>query len=441
MKKTLLYITLPFVVLIGATYVLPRPAKANRVSISSYSGESRDSRTSRDSSSSSNPKIQAEIKYYLDRHNVQDEGYEMVVGFIEGKRHHIDINLHVTLRNIGTWKDYSREGTVITVDTLGRTILAVCQADTIVTAIRADEEGTYQGDFSQTGASGHGSYLAANGSYYEGRWEQDKKQGFGLEMLLSDKENPRLRVGEWRKNRFMGERMRYTSERIYGIDIARYQHGKGRRPTPILWDQLRITHVGKNGSHNVRGKADYPVSFVYIKSTEGTSVRNKFYLNDYAQARKHNIRAGAYHFFSTKTSGAAQAKHFIRNTLFREGDLPPVLDVEPSKSQIQQMGGPEAMFRHIRVWLSAVEQWTGVKPVLYVNQMFVNNYLSEQEDLKRDYRVWIARYSEYKPDVRLTYWQLCPDGRVAGIQGDVDINVFNGYQSQFDEFIANETIR
>jgi lysozyme len=438
MKKTLLYITLPFVVLIGATYALPRPAKASRVSIASYS---RDSRTSSVSSESSNPKIQAEIKYYLDRHNVQDEGYEMVIGFIDGKRHHIDINPHVTLRNVGTWKGYSREGTVITLDTLGRTILAICQADTLVTAIRADEKGTYQGDFSQTGASGHGSYLAANGSYYEGRWEQDKKQGFGLEMVLADQDNPRLRVGEWRKNRFMGERMKYTSERIYGIDIARYQHGKGRRPTPILWDQLRITHVGKNGSHNVRGKADYPVSFVYIKSTEGTTVRNKFYVNDYTQARKHGIRAGAYHFFSTKTSGAAQAKHFIRNTLFREGDLPPVLDVEPSKSQIQQMGGPEAMFHHIRVWLNAVEQWTGVKPVLYVNQMFVNNYLSEQEDLKRDYRVWIARYSEYKPDVRLTYWQLCPDGRVAGIQGDVDINVFNGYQSQFDEFVANETIQ
>jgi lysozyme len=372
---------------------------------------------------------------------VQDEGYEEVVGFIEGKRHHIEINPHVTLRNVGTWKDYAREGTAITLDTLGRTILAFCQADTIMTAIRADAKGTYQGDFSQTGASGHGSYLAADGSYFEGHWEQDRRQGFGLEMFLADRENPRLRVGEWRKGRFMGERMRYTSERIYGIDIARYQHGKGRRPKPILWDQLRITHVGKNGSQNVRGKADYPISFVYIKSTEGTSVRNKFYVNDYAQARKHGIRTGAYHFFSTRTSGAAQAKHFIRNTLFREGDLPPVLDVEPSKSQIQQMGGPEALFRHIRVWLKEVEQWTGVKPVLYVNQMFVNNYLADQPELKRDYRVWIARYSEYKPDVRLTYWQLCPDGRVSGIQGEVDINVFNGYQSQFDEFIANETIK
>ena len=437
MKKTLLYITLPFVALIGATYALPRPT-AKATSLTSISGISRSSSIS---SHTSDPKIEAEIQYYLDRHNVQDEGYEVVVGYIEGKRHHTSINPHVTLRNVGSWKDYQREGTVITLDTLGRTIFGICQADTLVTAIRADKEGTFQGDYSQTGASGHGSYQAADGSYYEGRWEQDKKQGFGLEMYLADSDNPRLRVGEWRKNRFMGERMRYTSERIYGIDIARYQHGKGRRPKPILWDQLRITHVGKNGSQNVRGKADYPISFVYIKSTEGTSVRNKFYVNDYAQARKHGIRAGAYHFFSTKTSGAAQAKHFIQNTLFHEGDLPPVLDVEPSKSQIQQMGGPEAMFHHIRVWLNAVEQRTGVKPVLYVNQMFVNNYLADQPELKRDYRVWIARYSEYKPDVRLTYWQLCPDGKVAGIQGDVDINVFNGYQRQFDEFIANETIK
>ena len=437
MKKTLLYITLPFVALIGATCALPRPT-AKATSLTNISGISRSSSIS---SHTSDPKIEAEIQYYLDRHNVQDEGYEVVVGYIEGKRHHTSINPHVTLRNVGSWKDYQREGTVITLDTLGRTIFGICQADTLVTAIRADKEGTFQGDYSQTGASGHGSYQAADGSYYEGRWEQDKKQGFGLEMYLADSDNPRLRVGEWRKNRFMGERMRYTSERIYGIDIARYQHGKGRRPKPILWDQLRITHVGKNGSQNVRGKADYPISFVYIKSTEGTSVRNKFYVNDYAQARKHGIRAGAYHFFSTKTSGAAQAKHFIQNTLFHEGDLPPVLDVEPSKSQIQQMGGPEAMFHHIRVWLNAVEQRTGVKPVLYVNQMFVNNYLADQPELKRDYRVWIARYSEYKPDVRLTYWQLCPDGKVAGIQGDVDINVFNGYQRQFDEFIANETIK
>ena len=88
-----------------------------------------------------------------------------------------------------------------------------------------------------------------------------------------------------------------------------------------------------------------------------------------------------------------------------------------------------------------VERFTGVKPILYVNQMFVNKYLSKQADLKRVYCVWIARYSEYKPDVKLTYWQLSSDGRVAGIQGDVDINVFNGYQSQFESYLEDESIK
>jgi lysozyme len=325
-------------------------------------------------------------------------------------------------------------------DSLGRTVIGLCRDDSLVTGVRADSIGIYIGDFSQTKAHGHGAYYADNG-YHEGHWENDRRQGFGLQLLTPSDDTPRLRVGEWSKDKFQGERMRYTSERIYGIDIARYQHGRGRRPVPILWDKLRITSIGKKGSHNVRGTADYPVSFVYIKSTEGTSVRNKFYVNDYAQARKHGIRAGAYHFFSVKSSGAAQAKHFIQNTLFREGDLPPVLDIEPTDAQIRYMGGPEAMFSHIRTWLRDVERRAKVKPILYVNQMFVNKYLSAQPDLKRDYRIWIARYSEYKPDLRLTYWQLCPDGRVAGIQGDVDINVFNGYQRQFEEYLAEETIR
>ena len=48
---------------------------------------------------------------------------------------------------------------------------------------------------------------------------------------------------------------------------------------------------------------------------------------------------------------------------------------------------------------------------------------------------------EYKPDIHLIVWQLSPDGRVQGINGEVDINVFNGYQTQFNEFIEKETIQ
>ena len=436
MKKTLFAMISAMGALMGIGYLVGTPAHTGMRLSETVTATN----ALPDSIRITDPNIFEELQYYFDRHNVQDEGYEMVMAFADGQRLTSTLTPHIDVRNIGTWKDYRREGMAVVLDSLGRTVMGLCRADSLVTGVRADSIGIYIGDFSQNKAHGHGAYYADNG-YHEGHWENDRRQGFGLQLFTPSDEAPRLRVGEWSKDKFQGERMRYTSERIYGIDIARYQHGRGRRPVPILWDKLRITSIGKKSSHNVSGTADYPISFIYIKSTEGTSVRNKFYVNDYAQARKHGIRAGAYHFFSVKSSGAAQAKHFIQNTLFREGDLPPVLDIEPTKAQIQYMGGPEVMFRHIRVWLKAVEQRTKVKPILYVNQMFVNNYLSAQPDLKRDYRIWIARYSEYKPDLRLTYWQLCPDGRVTGIQGYVDINVFNGYQRQFEEYLAEETIK
>ena len=444
MKKFLLYIIIGMAALMGASHLIGAPEHVGMRLQGALCNEEvvpADSIDTTATSSSVSPAVAEELKYYFDRHDVQDEGFEMVAAIASGQRLTVSIDPTFTALSVGTWKGHQRQGTVLSLDSLQRTVVATWQADTIEIGVRADSMGIYMGDFARLKAEGHGALFQPDGSYSEGHWTGDLRQGFGVQLLRPYGDEPRLQAGEWSKNRFMGERMRYTTERIYGIDIAKYQHGKGRRAVPIHWDKLRITHVGKRGSNNVRGTADYPVSFVYIKSTEGTTIRNRFYLNDYTQARKHDIRTGAYHFWSVRTSGAEQATYFIRNTLFRDGDLPPVLDVEPTNAQITQSGGVERMFREIRIWLKAVERHTGVKPILYVNQMFVNNHLSKQADLKRDYRVWIARYSEYKPDVRLTYWQLCPDGRVAGIQGDVDINVFNGYKSQFDTFIQEETIK
>lgn len=385
--------------------------------------------------------IQEELNYYFDRHNVQDEGFEMVTAFAEGKRQEVTINKHLSAFSVGTWRNHQHEGTELALDSLGRTILGNWKADTLQAGIRLDSLGTYLGDFANLKAEGHGAYLSVDGSYFEGHWVKDRRHGFGLEMLSSVRGEPHLRIGQWQKDRFWGERMTYTTERIYGIDIARYQHEKGRRRFNINWNQMRINYLGHRSHKNVKGTADYPVSFIFIKSTESTTIRNRYYASDYMQARKHGIRIGAYHFFRLRTSGTAQAQFFLRHTLFKKGDLPPVLDVEPSDAQIQAAGGVEAMFRNVRTWLRIVEQHTGVRPILYVNQRFVNMYLSQAPDIKRNYRVWIARYGEYKPDVRLAFWQLCPDGRVAGIHSDVDINVFNGYQTQFEEFLQQETIQ
>ena len=398
----------------------------------------------------------SEMDYYLRLHNVVDDGYNLVAQYnttLQQRLNRLKRQLYnpqkpkaksqkLTAKNRpmtavktqqGYWKaghyyTGSMKGEGIARDDKGRIICGIWDADTIVKARRIDSTGVYNGQMNYFfEASGEGTFDGNDGSHYEGLWLSDKRHGFGFESSP----NHQMRVGQWKKGKFLGEKLRYTSERIYGIDISRHQHDIGRKHYGINWHQLRITSLGSK--HNTEGLT-YPVSFVYIKSTEGTSIRNRYFLKDYMDAHKQGIHVGAYHFFSLKTSAIDQANFFLNHTLIRESDFPPVLDVEPSDAQINQIGGGEELLKRVRQWLQQVERRTGKRPILYISQMFVNKYLANADDIKQKYNVWIARYGEYKPDVKLVYWQLTPDGRVNGITGPVDINVFNGFQGQFDDF-------
>ena len=241
----------------------------------------------------------------------------------------------------GQWKAGKRHGTAAVTDPQGRTVTATFRADTVVSGTVADSLGTYQGELdSLYRPSGHGIYRGRDGSYYDGAWREGKRNGFGCGITAKGK----VQTGEWKDGVYRGERMTYTAERIYGIDISRYQHGKGRKKYAIHWNKLRINHLGNISRKKVSGKVDYPVSFVYIKSTEGASVRNPYYLSDYRSARRYKIPVGAYHFFSYTSTAQKQAQYFLRHSRFTKGDLPPVLDVEPTAWQIRKMGGVQAMF-------------------------------------------------------------------------------------------------
>ncbi|MCI6161150.1 MAG: GH25 family lysozyme [Prevotellaceae bacterium] len=362
--------------------------------------------------------------YYGERENGKPTGYGILV-------------TNDSTAYAGQWEQGRRQGFGRVTDSSGRQIDGIWNADTLVRGVRTGLSGTYKGEFNRfLMAAGHGIYTDKN-HYYDGLWANDKRNMFGFSIDSLG----RMRVGEWKNDRYRGERLLYTAQRVYGIDISRYQHDIGRKHYPIHWNQVRIVQLGTISKKRVQGAIGYPVSFCYIKSTEGTSVLNRYYTSDYETARKQGIRCGAYHFFSTKSSGAAQAKYFLKHSRFKSGDLPPVLDVEPSHSQIRRMGGSEAMFNSIRTWMAVVEKHTGTKPILYIGQDFVNRYLPEAPDIKQNYQVWIARYGEYKPDVKLAVWQLSPDGRVRGIRGDVDINVFNGYRDDFELFLEHHAIK
>ncbi len=302
----------------------------------------------------------------------------------------------------------------------------VWKADTLKSGELSSDEGLYSGALSADGRpQGRGVMLLHGGGCYEGEWDGGKRTGHGF----ASHPGRMVRCGVWKADRFLGERMVYTADRVYGIDLSRHQHEKGRKRFAIDWKNLRITSLG-NG-RRVQGQVDYPVSYVYIKSTEGKTVYNKYYAGDLRKARACGIRTGSYHFFSTYSTGAQQAAYFLKMTWIAASDLPPVLDLEPSEAQIAKMGGEKALFREVLVWLRTVRHRCGKKPILYVGQQFVNNHLSNAPEELRNHDVWIARYGEYKPYVRLLHWQLTPNGRVRGIHTEVDINVFNGTKEDF----------
>lgn len=327
-------------------------------------------------------------------------------------------------------KAFQREGSGAYTDSTGAVFAGAWQADTLTKGTRSDTLGIYTGKFNRSlKAEGMGVYISRKGERYEGEWKDGVRYGHGFSV----KSGQTVRCGAWRNNRFWGERMVYTADRVYGIDLSRYQHEAGKKTYAIDWDRLRITSLGTG--RRVSGQVDYPVSYIYLKATQGTRITNKYYGSDLRQARSHGIPVGSYHFYSAKYKGAEQASWFLRMAWIASTDLPPVLDLEPSEAEVKEMGGEEEMFRQVLIWLRTVEQKCGKKPVLYVGQQFVNDHLIHAPEALRNYDVWIARYGEYKPYVHLLHWQLTPYGRVRGIHGEVDVNVFNGTRTQFREYI------
>ena len=111
-----------------------------------------------------------------------------------------------------------------------------------------------------------------------------------------------------------------------------------------------------------------------------------------------------------------------------EHDLPPVLDVE-------ELGDvTPAQLRHeVLQWMDYVEKHYNVIPILYTGYKFRTSYLNTP-DFDR-YPYWIAHYYvdslEYQGE--WAFWQHTDVGKVDGIKGDVDINVFKGdYQDLMD---------
>ena len=189
---------------------------------------------------------------------------------------------------------------------------------------------------------------------------------------------------------------------IAGIDVSRWQ---GR----IDWDAIATSHT----------------EFAFIRVSDGLGYPDGEYARNWSEARRVGIVRGTYQYFRASQDPIAQANLLLSAMgALSADDLPPVLDLETLDGQSAAVAYQRAV-----QWLDHVAAATGRTPIVYTGYYFFRDSLGNPD--LGGYPLWIAQYGPTCPRIpdrwyRWDFHQTSDSGRVAGIPGNVDTNVFNG---------------
>lgn len=191
------------------------------------------------------------------------------------------------------------------------------------------------------------------------------------------------------------DRARYP---LRGIDVSHHQG-------PIDWDKV----------------AGDDVAFAYVKVSEGGDFRDTRFEFNIAEANRAGVPVGIYHFFTLCRPGADQARNFIDAVAADATQLPPVVDLE-FVGNCARRPSLDAFRADIEAFVAQVEAELGQTLVYYVLDDFLDTY----GEALPPRRLWRRSILHQPGPSDWIIWQYHPAGRVAGIDGDVDLNVLSG---------------
>ncbi|MDI3403430.1 GH25 family lysozyme [Streptomyces cavernicola] len=199
-------------------------------------------------------------------------------------------------------------------------------------------------------------------------------------------------------------------------------------------------------------------SFAFLKATQGTGYQDPWFARDFKAASGTSLLRAPYHFFDPEstTDGRAQADHFIRTaraagyTGKKAGELPPVLDVEGTWQNGQEVCPKALRTDQLAAFLNRVEAAFQVTPIVYTRASFVTGCMSGKGQVFKGHPLWLARYesgSKEPQDVpgagaAWTLWQYTESEAIPGLPGangttgKGDRNVFRGTLDQLRALAA-----
>jgi lysozyme len=201
-----------------------------------------------------------------------------------------------------------------------------------------------------------------------------------------------------------------SSNRLTGIDVSKWQ------------GQVNWSSVQQAG-----------IAFAFVRATYGVSEIDSSFNDNWQALKNAGITRGAYHFFLAADDPVQQAEFFIRTVgSLGPNDLPPVVDVESDS------GMKSNLVANVQTWLNTVAQGLGRTPIIYTAPSYWNANLTSAFG---HYPLWVAEYGVSSPKPvngwdEWTFWQYSSTGKIAGVNGEVDLDYFNGTQAAFAAFIA-----
>jgi lysozyme len=176
------------------------------------------------------------------------------------------------------------------------------------------------------------------------------------------------------------------------------------------------------------------VQYVYLKAWENTI--DSSFKSRWESMRNHKVIRGAYDFFHPGKDPIKQADGFLStmDSLLPD-DLPCALDWEVTDGASNATQHANAL-----KWLEYIEAKTRKTPVIYTSSAFTT--LDSRFDR---FSIWIANYGVTCPHLpvgrtRWDFWQSKGDsGRVPGMRGACDMDVFNGDLDALKAFVKKST--
>jgi len=219
----------------------------------------------------------------------------------------------------------------------------------------------------------------------------------------------------------------FFGQNVHGIDVSHWQGN-------INWSD-----VASDGQ-----------VYAWAKASEGMTYQDPQFMANMSNGIDAGVIMGAYHFARPDNNLAIQDAENFLNTAgayIGAGFLPPVLDLENPYSGGQSIDllslfSSSDLSSWVMEWSNTVELQTGIAPIIYVNGNYAN-YLNTSVNM---YGLWFAQPDEtLSPPVNIGVWddwsfkQYSWWGEVSGIVGDVDLNIFNGGMTEFNELIGVNT--